>query len=77
MHIYLSFSPSTGSALLSVAAFPLEDFYIGTHHLINNIPKKEKRRLFHMLAVCLGTGGIRAIVCPLGAYSLQECGSQK
>lgn len=44
MHIYLSFSPSTGSALLSVAAFPLEDFYIGTHHLINNVPKKEKRR---------------------------------
>ncbi|MXQ79975.1 hypothetical protein E5288_WYG013744 [Bos mutus] len=24
-----------------------------------------------------GPGGIRAVVCPLGAYSLQECGSQK
>ncbi|KAI4576358.1 hypothetical protein MJT46_002193 [Ovis ammon polii x Ovis aries] len=68
-----------GTALLSVAAFPLEDFYIGTHHLINNVPKKEQTRLFHiaLLAVCLGTGGIRAIVCPLGAYRLQEYGSQK
>ncbi|KAB0387135.1 hypothetical protein FD755_002091 [Muntiacus reevesi] len=78
VHICL-FLHFLGSALLSVAAFPLEDFYIGTHHLINNVPKKEKRRLFHvaLLAICLGTGGIRAIVCPLGAYSLQECGFQK
>ncbi|KAM9073808.1 solute carrier family 15 member 5 [Megaptera novaeangliae] len=68
-----------GSALLSVAAFPLERFYIGTHHMINNIPKKEQTRLFHvaLVAICLSTGGIRAIVCPLAAYSLQECGSQK
>uniref|UniRef100_G1LA24 Solute carrier family 15 member 5 n=1 Tax=Ailuropoda melanoleuca TaxID=9646 RepID=G1LA24_AILME len=68
-----------GTALLSVAAFPLEDFYIGTHHMINNIPKKEQKRLFYMalLAICLGTGGMRAIVCPPGAYGLQEYGSQK
>ncbi|XP_070310280.1 solute carrier family 15 member 5 [Odocoileus virginianus] len=78
VHICL-FLHFLGSALLSVAAFPLEDFYIGTHHLINNVPRKEHRRLFHvaLLAVCFGTGGIRAIVYPLGAYSLQECGSQK
>ncbi|XP_038315433.1 solute carrier family 15 member 5 isoform X1 [Canis lupus familiaris] len=68
-----------GSALLSVVAFPLEDFYIGTYHMINNIPKKEQNRLFYiaLLAICLGTGGMRAIVCPLSAYSLQEYGSQK
>uniref|UniRef100_A0A8D1CUA0 Solute carrier family 15 member 5 n=1 Tax=Sus scrofa TaxID=9823 RepID=A0A8D1CUA0_PIG len=67
-----------GTALLSVAAFPLEDFYIGTHHMINNIPKKEQNRLFHvaLVALCLGTGGVRAIVCPLGAYRLQEYGPQ-
>ncbi|XDA74935.1 hypothetical protein R6Z07M_005158 [Ovis aries] len=78
VHICL-FLHFLGTALLSVAAFPLEDFYIGTHHLINNVPKKEQTRLFHiaLLAVCLGTGGSRAIVCPLGAYRLQEYGSQK
>lgn len=78
MHIYSLFPLSLGTALLSVAAFPLEDFYIGTHHMINNIPKKEQNRLFHvaLVALCLGTGGVRAIVCPLGAYRLQEYGPQ-
>lgn len=72
------FSLSTGTALLSMAAFPLEDFYIGTHHMVNRIPKKEQNRLFYiaLLTICLGTGGIRAIVCPPGAYNLQEYGSQ-
>lgn len=75
----LLFSLSTGTALLSVVAFPLGDFYIGTHHMINHIPKKEQKRLFYLalLAICLGTGGLRAIVCPPGAYSLKEHGSQK
>lgn len=75
----LLFSLSTGTALLSVVAFPLEDFYIGTHHVINNVPTKEQKRLFYMalLFICLGTGGMRAIVCPPGAYSLQEYGSKK
>ncbi|KAM5334654.1 LOW QUALITY PROTEIN: solute carrier family 15 member 5 [Glossophaga mutica] len=68
-----------GTALLSAVAFPLGDFYIGSHHMINNIPNKEKNRLFYvaLLAICLGTGGIRATVCPPGAYSLQDHGSQK
>ncbi|XP_027975479.1 solute carrier family 15 member 5 [Eumetopias jubatus] len=68
-----------GTALLSVVAFPLEDFYIGTHHMINHIPKEEQKRLFYtaLLAICLGTGGMRAIICPAGAYNLQERGSQK
>ncbi|KAF6121724.1 solute carrier family 15 member 5 [Phyllostomus discolor] len=67
-----------GNALLSVVVSPLRNFYIGSHHMINNIPKK-KTRLFYvaLLTICLGTGGIRAIVCPLGAYSLQEHASQK
>ncbi|KAM5253794.1 LOW QUALITY PROTEIN: solute carrier family 15 member 5 [Hipposideros larvatus] len=62
-----------GTALLSMAAFPLEDFYIGTH-----TSTAGRNRLFYtaLLAICLGTGGIRAIVCPLGAYSLQKIGSQ-
>ncbi|XP_006084355.1 solute carrier family 15 member 5 [Myotis lucifugus] len=68
-----------GTALLSVVAFPLEDFYVGGHHMTNRVPKQEQSRLFYaaLLALCLGSGGVRAIVCPLGAYSLQEPGSQK
>ncbi|XP_004626156.1 solute carrier family 15 member 5 [Octodon degus] len=68
-----------GTALLSAVAFPMEDLYLGTYHVVNNIPTKEQNRLFFvaLLAICLGTGGIRAVVCPLGAYGLQECGSKK
>ncbi|KFO36595.1 Solute carrier family 15 member 5 [Fukomys damarensis] len=68
-----------GSTLLFVVAFPIEDFYLGTYHVVNNIPIKEQNRLFYvaLLTISLGTGGIRAIVCPLGAYGLQECGSKK
>ncbi|KAI5158866.1 Solute Carrier Family 15 Member 5 [Manis pentadactyla] len=46
--------------------------------MINNIPKKEQNRLFYvaLLTICLGIGGTRAIVCPVGAYSLREHGSQ-
>uniref|UniRef100_A0A8C2W8V4 Solute carrier family 15 member 5 n=1 Tax=Chinchilla lanigera TaxID=34839 RepID=A0A8C2W8V4_CHILA len=68
-----------GTALLSVVAFPMEDFYLGPYHVVNNLPTEEQNRLFHvaLLTISLGTGGIRAIVCPLGAYGLQECGSQK
>ncbi|XP_036762816.2 solute carrier family 15 member 5 [Manis pentadactyla] len=67
-----------GTALLSVVAFPLGEFCIGSHHMINNIPKKEQNRLFYvaLLTICLGIGGTRAIVCPVGAYSLREHGSQ-
>ncbi|XP_007942642.1 solute carrier family 15 member 5 [Orycteropus afer afer] len=68
-----------GTALLSVVAFPSEDFYMGSYHVINNITKKEQKRLFYiaLLTICLGTGGVRAIVCPLGAYGLQEHESKK
>ncbi|XP_006866126.1 PREDICTED: solute carrier family 15 member 5 [Chrysochloris asiatica] len=68
-----------GTALLSVLAFPSEDFYMGSYYVINMITKKEQKSLFYiaLLAICLGTGGVRAIICPLGAYGLQEYGSKK
>ncbi|XP_004460399.2 solute carrier family 15 member 5 [Dasypus novemcinctus] len=68
-----------GTALLSVVAFPLEDVYVGTYHVVTHVAQEEQNRLFYaaLLTICLGTGGIRAIVCPLGAYSLQEYGSKK
>ncbi|XP_012303035.2 solute carrier family 15 member 5 [Aotus nancymaae] len=68
-----------GTTLLSVVAFPLEDFYLGTYHVVNSIPKTQQHRLFYvaLLTICLGMGGIRAIICPLGPFGLQEYGSQK
>nr|XP_012303036.1 solute carrier family 15 member 5 isoform X2 [Aotus nancymaae] len=68
-----------GTALLSVVAFPLEDFYLGTYHVVNSIPKTQQHRLFYvaLLTICLGMGGVRAIICPLGPFGLQEYGSQK
>ncbi|CAK6443630.1 unnamed protein product [Pipistrellus nathusii] len=74
-----SFLHFLGTALLSVVAFPLEDFYVGGHHMTNHIPKREQSRLFcvALLALCLGLGGVRAIVCPVGSYRLQKPGSQK
>lgn len=64
---------------MSVVAFPMEDFYLGTYYVVNSIPTKEQNRLFQvaLLTISLGTGGIRAIVCPLDAYGPQECGSKK
>ncbi|KAM6216296.1 solute carrier family 15 member 5 [Rhynchocyon petersi] len=65
-----------GTVLLSVVAFPSEDFYMGSYHVISSIAKKEQKTLFYLalLTICLGIGGVRAIVCPLGAYGLQEDG---
>ncbi|XP_006888498.1 PREDICTED: solute carrier family 15 member 5 [Elephantulus edwardii] len=65
-----------GTVLLSVVVFPSEDFFVGSYHVINSITKKEQKELFYLalLTICLGTGGIRAMVCPLGAYRLQEKG---
>ncbi|XP_008831588.1 solute carrier family 15 member 5-like, partial [Nannospalax galili] len=68
-----------GTALLSVVGFPSEDFYVGTYYVVNKVSTKERNRLFHaaLLSISLGTGGIRAVVCPPGAYSLHKCGSKK
>ncbi|XP_056138384.1 solute carrier family 15 member 5 [Lampris incognitus] len=62
-----------GTAMLPVVAFPFEDFYINTHHMTHQLKPREQQILFYtgLLAAALGIGGIRAILCPIGAYSLQ------
>uniref|UniRef100_A0A8C5GHB6 Solute carrier family 15 member 5 n=1 Tax=Gouania willdenowi TaxID=441366 RepID=A0A8C5GHB6_GOUWI len=62
-----------GTAMLPVVAFPFEDFYIDTHHMTHKLEPLEQQVLFYigLLAAALGIGGIRAILCPMGAYSLQ------
>ncbi|XP_077452328.1 solute carrier family 15 member 5 [Stigmatopora argus] len=61
-----------GTAMLPVVAFPFEDFYIDTHHMSHKLGGQEQQALFYtgLLAAVLGIGGIRAVLCPLGAYSL-------
>uniref|UniRef100_H3CSE5 Solute carrier family 15 member 5 n=1 Tax=Tetraodon nigroviridis TaxID=99883 RepID=H3CSE5_TETNG len=56
-----------------VVAFPFEDFYIDTHHITHLLERREQQMLFYLglLAAALGIGGIRAVLCPMGAYSLQ------
>lgn len=65
---------SLGTAMLPVVAFPFEDFYIDTHHMTHKLKPLEQQILFYtgLLAAALGIGGIRAVLCPLGAYSLQS-----
>ncbi|XP_078090828.1 solute carrier family 15 member 5 [Mustelus asterias] len=65
-----------GTVMLPVVAFPFEDFYIDTHHTIHALAKKEQTLLFYigLMSASLGSGGIRAIVCPFSAYRLQEYG---
>ncbi|XP_067091234.1 solute carrier family 15 member 5 [Osmerus mordax] len=62
-----------GTAMLPVVAFPFEDFYIDTHHMTHHLEPHEQQVLFYtgLLAAALGIGGVRAILCPMGAYSLQ------
>ncbi|TNN00525.1 hypothetical protein fugu_011771 [Takifugu bimaculatus] len=59
--------------MLPVVAFPFEDFYIDTHHITHRLEPREQQMLFYigLLAAALGIGGIRAVLCPMGAYSLQ------
>uniref|UniRef100_A0A4W4GVB9 Solute carrier family 15 member 5 n=1 Tax=Electrophorus electricus TaxID=8005 RepID=A0A4W4GVB9_ELEEL len=62
-----------GTAMLPVVAFPFEDFYIDTHNTIHHLEPQEQHILFYtgLLAAAVGTGGIRAVLCPLTAYHLQ------
>ncbi|XP_057186450.1 solute carrier family 15 member 5 [Triplophysa rosa] len=64
-----------GTAMLPVVAFPFEDFYINTHNIVHQLEPHEQHILFYtgLVAVALGIGGIRAILCPLAAYHLQGC----
>ncbi|XP_039180878.1 solute carrier family 15 member 5 isoform X3 [Crotalus tigris] len=63
-----------GTALLPVVAFPFEDFFIDKHYVLHTLAKKKQEALFYiaLLATCLGSGGIRAIVCPLSVYNPDE-----
>ncbi|XP_030070677.1 solute carrier family 15 member 5 [Microcaecilia unicolor] len=64
-----------GTAMLPLLAFPFEDLYLDPHHIAHILSKREQNILFYisLLATSLGTGGVRAIICPLGAYNLQDC----
>ncbi|XP_025892905.1 solute carrier family 15 member 5 isoform X4 [Nothoprocta perdicaria] len=65
-----------GTVLLPVVAFPFEDIYIDRRHILHTLTKKEQKIVFYfaLLTASLGIGGIRAIVCPLSAYNLEDCG---
>ncbi|NXK71821.1 S15A5 protein, partial [Amazona guildingii] len=68
-----------GTALLPVVAFPFEDIYIDRRHILHTLTKREQKIVFYfaLLTASLGIGGIRAIVCPLSAYSLEDCGPKE
>ncbi|XP_015723300.1 solute carrier family 15 member 5 [Coturnix japonica] len=69
-----------GTALLPIVAFPFEDIYIDKRHiLLHTLTKKEQKIVFYfaLLTASLGIGGIRAIVCPLSAYNLENCGPKE
>ncbi|NXO44230.1 S15A5 protein, partial [Locustella ochotensis] len=68
-----------GTALLPVVSFPFEDVYIDRRHILLTLPKREQKIVFYfaLLTASLGIGGIRAIVCPLSAYSLEDCGPKE
>ncbi|XP_054844578.1 solute carrier family 15 member 5 [Eublepharis macularius] len=61
-----------GTALLPIVAFPFEDFYSEKLYA-RHLAKKEQKILFYvgLSATSLGSGGIRAIVCPFSAYNLE------
>ncbi|KAM4036410.1 solute carrier family 15 member 5 [Anomaloglossus baeobatrachus] len=63
-----------GTAMLPLVAFPFEDFYIDRHHIAHTLARKAQTLLFYagLLMASVGTGGIRAIVCPLSAYGLRS-----
>jgi solute carrier family 15 protein 5 len=60
-------------------AFPAENFYRGAYPVFNNTSVEEQAGLFHvaLLTLCLGTGGIRAVVCPPDMCGSQERESKK
>ncbi|XP_056367626.1 solute carrier family 15 member 5 [Oenanthe melanoleuca] len=64
-----------GTALLPVVSFPFEDVYIDRRHILLSLPQREQKIVFYfaLLTASLGIGGIRAVVCPLSAYSLEDC----
>ncbi|XP_072006634.1 solute carrier family 15 member 5 [Engystomops pustulosus] len=78
--IYIcTFLHVAGTALLPVVAFPFEDFYIDRHHMAHTLGRTQQMLLFYvgLLMASAGTGGIRAIVCPISAYGLQGHGQKE
>ncbi|KAM9308946.1 solute carrier family 15 member 5 [Gastrophryne carolinensis] len=72
--IYLcTFLHLAGTVLLPVVAFPFEDFYIDQHHIAHTMSRGHQTLLFYagLVMAAIGSGGIRAIICPLSAYGLQ------
>ncbi|XP_069765454.1 solute carrier family 15 member 5 [Narcine bancroftii] len=67
-----------GTVMLPLVAFPFEDFSIDAHH-IRALGEREQVVLFYvaLLAASLGSGGIRATVCPFRAHHLQECSQRQ
>ncbi|NXK86973.1 S15A5 protein, partial [Formicarius rufipectus] len=68
-----------GTTLLPLVSFPFEDVYIDRQHILNALTKREQKMVFYfaLLTASLGIGGIRAIVCPLSAYNLEDCGPKE
>ncbi|NXC98335.1 S15A5 protein, partial [Certhia familiaris] len=68
-----------GTALLPVVSFPFGDIYVDRQQVLLTLPKWEQKIIFYfaLLTASLGIGGIRAIVCPLSAYSLEDCGPKE
>ncbi|NXO00212.1 S15A5 protein, partial [Rhinopomastus cyanomelas] len=68
-----------GTALLPVVAFPFEDIYVDRRHILHTLTKRNQKIVFYcaLLMASLGIGGVRAIVCPLSAYNLEDCGPKE
>ncbi|NXX50759.1 S15A5 protein, partial [Tricholaema leucomelas] len=68
-----------GTALLPVVAFPFEDIYLDRRHILHTLTRREQKVVFYfaLLTASLGIGGIRAVVCPLSAYQLEDCGPKE
>lgn len=71
--------PLAGTALLPIVAFPFEGVYIDKRYVLHTLASREQKAIFYvgLSAACLGSGGIRAIVCPLSAYNLDERGQKE
>ncbi|XP_066489889.1 solute carrier family 15 member 5 [Tiliqua scincoides] len=68
-----------GTALLPIVAFPFEDVYIDKLYVLHSLATREQKVIFciGLSAACLGSGGIRAAVCPLSTYNLDEHGQKE
>uniref|UniRef100_A0A6J0UU30 Solute carrier family 15 member 5 isoform X1 n=1 Tax=Pogona vitticeps TaxID=103695 RepID=A0A6J0UU30_9SAUR len=67
-----------GAAMLPVIAFPFKDFFIDQQYVLHTFTEREQKVLFYvgLFATCLGSGGIRAVMCPLSVYNLDESGQK-